>query len=128
MNPTRIKTSAAPQAIGPYAQAVTWQGLVFCSGQIALDPETGELVGSGDVRSETRRAMTNLGAVLAEAGSGFDRVLKTTIYVADMNDFGAVNEEYGRFFEGGALPARATVEVAGLPKGARVEIEAIAAG
>ena len=115
----------APRAIGPYSQAIAWGSLVFCSGQIALDPQTGTLVGGGDVQSETRRAMDNLAAVLAAAGSRLDRVLKTTIFLVDMGDFAAVNEIYGTYFTQ-APPARATVAVAALPKGARVEIEAIA--
>jgi 2-iminobutanoate/2-iminopropanoate deaminase len=120
-----VSSEGAPKAIGPYSQAIAWGSLVFCSGQIALDPASGTLVGEGDVRAEARRVMDNLAAVLAAAGSGLDRVLKTTIYLVDMADFTAVNEVYGQYFPQ-APPARATVAVAGLPKGARVEVEAVA--
>jgi len=119
-----IATSNAPAAIGPYSQAVVQDGWLWCSGQIALDPATGELV-HGDVATETERVLDNLGAVLAEAGADFSSVVKTTIYLADMADFATVNEVYGaRFAE--APPARAAVEVAGLPKGVRVEIDCVA--
>ena len=117
-----IKTPEAPAAIGPYSQAVVAGGFVFCSGQIPLDPQTGQLVGGDDVRAQTRRVMDNLGAVLAAAGSGFGQVVQTTIFLADMNDFAAVNEVYASYFEGMQPPARATVEVARLPKDVRVEI------
>ncbi len=117
-----IQTPEAPAAIGPYSQAVVAGGFVFCSGQIPLDPQTGQLVGGDDVRAQTRRVMDNLGAVLAAAGSGFGQVVQTTIFLADMNDFAAVNEVYGSYFEGMQPPARATVEVARLPKDVRVEI------
>lgn len=123
-----VRTGAAPAAIGPYSQAIRvppGEGLVFCSGQIALDARTGELVGPGDVRMQARRVMENLAAVLLAAGSSLDRVVKTTIYLQDLGDFGPVNEVYGGFF-GKAPPARATVQVAGLPRGALVEIDAIA--
>jgi 2-iminobutanoate/2-iminopropanoate deaminase len=124
-----VSTAAAPAAIGPYSQAVvTPPGarLVFCSGQIALDPRTGEVVGAGDVRAQTERVMENLGAVLAAAGASFSSVLKTTIFLVDLQDFATVNEVYGRRFAT-SPPARATVQVAGLPKGVLVEIDAIAA-
>ena len=117
-----IKTPEAPAAIGPYSQAVVAGGFVFCSGQIPLDPQTGQLVGGDDVRVQTRRVMDNLGAVLAAAGSGFGQVVQTTIFLADMNDFATVNEVYASYFEGMQPPARATVEVARLPKDVRVEI------
>jgi 2-iminobutanoate/2-iminopropanoate deaminase len=120
-----VSTAGAPAAIGPYSQALAAGGLVFCSGQIALDPGTGEMVGPGDVRAQARRVMENLGAVLAAAGSGWDRVVKTTIYLADLADFAPVNEIYGSYFPS-VKPARATVQVAGLPRGALVEIDAIA--
>jgi 2-iminobutanoate/2-iminopropanoate deaminase len=121
-----ISTPDAPQAIGPYAQAVSATGrLVFCSGQIPLDPKTGELVGAGDVRAQTERVMQNLAAVLAAAGASFANVTKTTIFLTDLQDFAAVNEIYGKHV-GAPPPARATVQVAGLPRGASVEIEAIA--
>jgi 2-iminobutanoate/2-iminopropanoate deaminase len=122
-----ISTTGAPKAIGPYAQGVVASGarLLFCSGQIPLDPATGEMVGAGDVRAQTERVMLNLGAVLAAAGASWAAVVKTTIFLADLQDFAAVNEIYGRFFPAHP-PARATVQVAGLPKGALVEIEAMA--
>ncbi len=126
----QISTEKAPKAIGPYSQAIVSGGvaagqLVFCSGQIALDPATGEMVGAGDVRVQARRVMDNLKAVLEAAGATLQQVVKTTIYLADLQDFGAVNEIYGSYF-GAIPPARATVQVAGLPRAARVEIDAIA--
>jgi 2-iminobutanoate/2-iminopropanoate deaminase len=122
-----ISTESAPKAIGPYAQAVVASAgsLVFCSGQIPLDPKTGEMVGASDVRMQVERVLENLGAVLAAAGASFATVVKTTIYLADLQDFGTVNEVYARYF-GQSLPARATVLAAGLPRGALVEIDAIA--
>jgi 2-iminobutanoate/2-iminopropanoate deaminase len=122
-----ISTKGAPAAIGPYSQAVVAPAarLVFCSGQIALDPVTGEMVGAGDVRAQTERVLENLGAVLAAAGASFASVVKTTIFLADLQDFGNVNEVYARYFPS-QPPARATVQAAGLPRGALVEIEAIA--
>jgi 2-iminobutanoate/2-iminopropanoate deaminase len=121
-----ISTPDAPKAIGPYAQAVSATGrLVFCSGQIPLDPRTGEIVGSGDVREQTERVMQNLAAVLSAAGASFAQVTKTTIFLTDLQDFAAVNEVYAKHV-GESPPARATVQVAGLPRGASVEIEAIA--
>jgi 2-iminobutanoate/2-iminopropanoate deaminase len=122
-----VATDDAPRAIGPYSQGIVAGGLVFCSGQIALDPATGELVGASDVRAQARRAMDNLRGVLEAAGSSLARVVRTTIFLADMGDFGAVNEVYGGYFSG-APPARVTVQAAGLPKGALVEIDAIALG
>lgn len=119
-----IATKSAPHAIGPYSQAIRSAGMVFLSGQIALDPATGKLV-SGDARVETERVMENLAAVLQAAGLTFDHVVKTTIYLVDFADFEAVNEVYGKRFSR-VLPARATVQVAALPRGARVEIDAIA--
>jgi 2-iminobutanoate/2-iminopropanoate deaminase len=124
MNISSVRTDNAPAAIGPYSQAIACGDLIFCSGQVALDPASGELM-DGSVGDQTRRAMENLGAVLAAAGTAFSRVVKTTIYLTDMNDFVEVNEVYGSFFEGDP-PARATIAVAGLPKGARVEIDCIA--
>ncbi|HJL20324.1 MAG TPA: RidA family protein [Sandaracinaceae bacterium LLY-WYZ-13_1] len=121
-----IATDDAPAAIGPYSQAVCHGDLLFCSGQIALDPESGEIVGEGDVAAQTERVMANLGAVLEAAGSSFAQVLKTTIYLTDLGDFGTVNEIYARAFEGADPPARACVEVSGLPKGVQVEIELVA--
>lgn len=119
-----ISTTNAPAAIGPYSQAVVEDGWLWCSGQIALDPATGELV-AGDVATETERVLDNLGAVLAEAGVDFSAVVKTTIYLADLADFAIVNEVYGARFAA-APPARATVQAAGLPKGVRVEIDCVA--
>lgn len=117
-------TRNAPAAIGPYSQATGLGSLVFLSGQIPLDPATGTLV-TGDIKAETEQVMKNLAAVLAEAGSSFDQVLRCTIYLTSMDDFQAVNEVYATRFPGNK-PARATVQVAGLPRGARVEIDAIA--
>jgi 2-iminobutanoate/2-iminopropanoate deaminase len=122
-----IVTPDAPKAIGPYAQAISVPAgrLVFCSGQIPLDPQTGELVGAGDIRAQTERVLANLAAVLAAAGASFADVTKTTIFLTDLRDFANVNEVYARFV-GASPPARATVQVAALPKGASVEIEAVA--
>ena len=119
-----ISTEKAPKAIGPYSQAISLGDFIFTSGQIPLDPATQQLV-QGDIRAQTERVMENLGAVLAAAGVGFDKVVKATIFVADLNDFAAVNEIYGKRFPENP-PARSTVQVAALPKGARVEIELIA--
>ncbi|HOX49801.1 MAG TPA: RidA family protein [Spirochaetia bacterium] len=120
---TRISTKAAPAALGPYAQGVRSGGLVFCSGQLGIDPATGAL--EAGVEAQARRAMENLKAVLAAEGLGFADVAKTTIFLADMADFAKVNEVYGSYFEG-AYPARSTIQVAALPKGGLVEVEAIA--
>jgi 2-iminobutanoate/2-iminopropanoate deaminase len=120
-----IHTVAAPEAIGPYSQAVAAGGYVFTSGQIGLDPTTGELV-DGGIEAQTRQVMANLAAVLAAAGLTFADVVKTTIFLIDMNDFATLNAVYGESFEDGPKPARSTVAVAALPRGARVEIEAIA--
>ena len=120
---TRISTKAAPAALGPYAQGVRSGGLVFCSGQLGIDPATGAL--EAGVEAQARRAMENLKAVLAAEGLGFANVAKTTIFLADMADFAKVNEVYGSYFEG-AYPARSTIQVAALPKGGLVEVEAIA--
>ncbi|MGZ6143127.1 MAG: RidA family protein [Myxococcales bacterium] len=119
-----ISTDKAPKAIGPYSQAITAGDFVYTSGQIPLDPATQALV-QGDIRAQTERVMENLGAVLAAAGTSFDKVVKATIFVIDLNDFAAVNEVYGKRFPKDP-PARSTVQVAALPKGARVEIELIA--
>lgn len=122
-----VSTDRAPGAIGPYSQAVRAGQLLFCSGQIPLDPASGEMVGQGDIRAQTRRVMDNLAAVLEAGGSSLAQVVKCTIFVTDLGDFAAVNEEYANYFATGAPPARACVEVSALPKGAEVEIEAIAA-
>lgn len=119
-----VTTDRAPKAIGPYAQAIASGQLVFCSGQIALDPRSGELVGA-TAREQTARVLENLRAVLRAAGSDLDHVVKTTVYLTDLADFGEMNAVYGEAFAGHA-PARATVQVAGLPRGARVEIECVA--
>jgi 2-iminobutanoate/2-iminopropanoate deaminase len=128
MQHTTVRTAEAPAAIGPYSQATSvWIGhkkMVFCSGQIAIDPATGAMV-EGDVETQTRRVLDNLGAVLASAGGHFGDIVKTTIYLADMNDFAAVNAVYGERFPHNP-PARATVQAARLPRDARVEIDAIA--
>ncbi len=120
-----IATGKAPQAIGPYSQAIKAGSLLFCSGQIPLDPETGALV-EGDIAAQTRRVFANVGAILEAAGTSFDRVVKTTVFLADMNDFAAMNAVYATFFADPA-PARSTVQAAGLPRNARIEIEVIAA-
>ncbi len=124
----KIESAGAPRAIGPYSQAVEARGTrtLWLSGQIPLDPATGEMV-KGDAAAQTARVMENLGAVLAQAGAGFEHVVRCTIYLADLADFARVNEVYGRSFPKDP-PARATVQVAALPRGARVEIDAIAVG
>lgn len=119
-----ISTEAAPKAIGPYSQAVRAGSLVFVSGQIPLDPSTGLLV-EGDIVAQTHQVFANLKAILAAAGTSLDHVVRATVFLADMNDFGAVNEVYGSYFSSPA-PARATVQAARLPKDARVEIDVIA--
>ena len=123
---TTIATPDAPGAIGPYSQAMRAGQLVFLSGQIPLDPESGELVGADDVAEQTERVMRNLEAVLQAAGARFEHVVKSTIFLTDLGDFTVVNRVYGARFEGVAPPARATVQVAALPRGAKVEIEMIA--
>ncbi len=120
-----ISTDAAPAAIGPYSQAIFVDGWVFCSGQIPLDPATGALV-EGDITAETQRVMANLDAVLQAAGATFSDVVRTTIYLTDLANFAEVNKIYGGYFASGPAPARATVQVAALPRGARVEIDAVA--
>jgi 2-iminobutanoate/2-iminopropanoate deaminase len=123
-----VSSSGAPQAIGPYSQAIVHAGLVWCSGQVALDPAKGELV-AGGIEAETRQVLRNLGNVLAAAGSSLERVLKTTVYLQRMDDFARMNAVYGEFFASAQAkpPARATVEVAKLPRGALVEIDCVAA-
>jgi 2-iminobutanoate/2-iminopropanoate deaminase len=124
LSKTVVSTDSAPQAIGPYSQAVTSEGLVFCSGQVGLDPASGKLV-AGSVADETRRALENVGAVLAAAGTGFERVVKVTAYLTDMGTFQEFNGVYGEFFDS-EPPARATVGVVALPASARVEVECVA--
>jgi 2-iminobutanoate/2-iminopropanoate deaminase len=119
-----VSTENAPGAIGPYSQAVKTGGMVFCSGQIPIDPETGDFV-SADVAEQTEQVLRNLSAVLKAAGTSLDNVVKTTVFLADMNDFTAMNEIYTRYFEENK-PARATVQAARLPRDARVEIDCIA--
>lgn len=119
-----ISTENAPGAIGPYSQAVKVGNMIFCSGQIPIDPTTGEFV-SDDVAEQTEQVLKNLNAVLEAAGSSLNNVVKTTVFLADMNDFVAMNEVYARFFSDNK-PARATVQAARLPKNARVEIDCIA--
>ena len=121
-----ILTKEAPAPIGPYSQAIDAGSFVFCSGQIPLDPNTGEIIGSGDVEAQTRQVMKNITAVLKQAGADFNKVVKTTIFLKNMGDFPKVNSIYGEFFEA-PYPARSTVEVARLPKDVLVEIEVIIA-
>jgi 2-iminobutanoate/2-iminopropanoate deaminase len=122
-----ISTAAAPQAIGPYSQAIVAVGArtLYCSGQIPLDPGTGAMVGAGDIKAQAHQVMRNLAAVLAAAGGSLGDVVKTTIFLTDLQDFALVNEVYGGYFTG-TPPARSTVQVVGLPKGVQVEIDAIA--
>ena len=120
-----VLTDKGPKPIGPYSQAVKSNGFLFASGQVALDPRNNEFLG-GDIRLQTERAMENIKAVVEAAGSNLHHVVKTTVFLKDMNDFAAMNEAYGTFFPA-APPARATVQVARLPKDALVEIEVIAA-
>lgn len=119
-----VRSDRAPAPIGPYSQAVLAGNELFCSGQIALDPQSGELAGS-DAASQAEQALSNLGAVLEAGGMSYADVVKTTIFLVDMNDFAAVNDVYAKYFDA-AKPARSTIAVAALPKGARVEIEALA--
>lgn len=119
-----VSTSAAPKALGPYSQAIRAGNLLFVSGQIPVDPATGELV-RGDITVETRRVLQNVGEILTAGGASFERVVRTTVYLVDLNDFPAMNEVYATFFPTPA-PARSTVQVARLPRSARVEIDVIA--
>lgn len=122
-----IRTDAAPAPVGPYNQAIAATGqMVFVAGQIALDPETGAIVGQGDVTQQTERAMNSLKAILDAAGATLEDVVKTTVFLADMNDFAAVNAVYARYFDEATAPARACVEVARLPKDVLVEVDCIA--
>lgn len=123
-----ITTDQAPAPVGPYNQAVVVTGpLMFVAGQIALDPATGELVGQEDVAAQTEQVIANLKAILVAAGASLDNVVKTSVFLKDMNDFGTVNEVYAKYFGGESAPARACVEVSRLPKDVAVEIECIAA-
>ena len=124
MKRERITTTAGPSAIGPYSQAIVAGEMVFVSGQIPLDPASGTFV-QGEIEAQTRQVMRNLGGILEAAGSSLDLVVKTTVYLANLDDFEVMNRTYGTFFKGDP-PARATVQVARLPKGALVEIDAIA--
>jgi reactive intermediate/imine deaminase len=124
--PVAINTEAAPAPVGPYNQAVLAGGWLYCSGQIALDPASGAMVGDGDVASETRQVLRNLQAVLRQAGASPAQVVRTTVYLVDLADFATVNGLYAEVFDGPVAPARACVQVAALPKGARVEIDAVA--
>ena len=126
MQPEAVITASAPAPVGPYNQAVKAGGVLYCSGQIALDPSTGLMVGAGDVEAETRQVLSNLQAVLEAGGSSPGQVLRTTVFLADLDDFARVNAIYAELFSDGVSPARACVEVAALPKGARVEIDCIA--
>jgi len=119
-----ISTTSAPASIGPFSQAIRAMGLVFVSGQVAMDPETGEVI-DGDIAAQTDRTLKNLASVLAAAGSGLDKVVRCSVFLRDMNDFARMNEVYGKYFSS-APPARTTVEVSRLPRDARVEIDAIA--
>ena len=126
MQPEAVITASAPAPVGPYNQAVKAGGVLYCSGQIALDPSTGLMVGAGDVEAETRQVLSNLQAVLEAGGSSPGQVLRTTVFLVDLGDFARVNAIYAELFSDGVSPARACVEVAALPKGARVEIDCIA--
>jgi 2-iminobutanoate/2-iminopropanoate deaminase len=119
-----IATASAPKAIGPYSQAIRAGSLLFVSGQVPIDPATGNLI-EGDIVAQTRRAFQNVGEILKAGGASFDHVVKTTVFLLDMNDFAAMNEVYGTFFAP-PFPARATVQVARLPRDARVEVDVIA--
>jgi 2-iminobutanoate/2-iminopropanoate deaminase len=119
-----VKTDAAPQAIGPYSQAIKANGFVFTSGQTALDPRTGQMVGQ-DIKTQTRRVLDNIKAVLQAAGTSMDKVIRCSVFLKDMNDFGPMNEEYGSYFKE-LPPARTTVQAAKLPRDALIEIDAIA--
>jgi 2-iminobutanoate/2-iminopropanoate deaminase len=127
MSRTVIRTSDAPAPVGPYNQAIVAQGqMVFTAGQIALDPQTGAIVGDGDVAKQTEQVMVNLAAVLKAAGSSLHQIAKTNVYLKDMNDFAAMNAVYAQYFDEATAPARACVEVARLPKDVLVEIDCIA--
>ncbi|MBC7825591.1 MAG: RidA family protein [Candidatus Parcubacteria bacterium] len=127
MTRTIIQTNAAPAPVGPYNQAILASGqMIFVAGQIALDPATGAIVGEGDVAAQTERSLTSLKAILEAAGATLQDVVKTTVFLADMNDFSAMNAVYAQYFDEATAPARACVEVSRLPKDVRVEIDCIA--
>lgn len=120
-----ISTTKAPAAIGPYSQAIAAGPFVYTSGQLPIDPATGTM--PADIKAQTRQSLTNVSVILEAAGLGMDNVIKTTVFLSDMNNFAAMNEVYGQFFKEGSYPARSAVEVARLPKDALVEIEVVAA-
>ncbi|MDB9311649.1 RidA family protein [Spirulina sp. CS-785/01] len=127
MSKTVIHTPNAPAPVGPYNQAIVASGqMIFVSGQIPLDPQTGEFVGSGDISQQTQQVMQNVQGILEASGVTWENVVKMTIYLTDLSNFGTVNQIYGQYFQEDSAPARACVEVAGLPKGALVEMECIA--
>ena len=119
----KIETNNAPAAIGPYSQGIVTGNLLFVSGQLPIDPKTGEFAGD-DIVSQTRQSLENIKAIIVEAGSSMDKVVKTTVFLTDINDFGKMNEIYGEYFTG-VCPARCAYQVSALPKGAKVEIEAV---
>ena len=121
-----IETNSAPKPVGPYNQAVLVENWLYCSGQIALDPSTGVMIGNGNIEEETRQVLKNLMAVVEAAGGESSNVIRTTIYLTDLNDFAKVNAIYAETFGGSASPARACVEVSNLPKGGKIEIDCIA--
>ncbi|MBW3041584.1 RidA family protein [Prochlorococcus marinus] len=121
-----IETKSAPAPVGPYSQAVLIENWLYCSGQIALDPETGEMIGNGDIEKETKQVLKNLIAVVEAAGGGTSNVIRTTIYLTDLSDFAKVNQIYSEIFNNKVSPARACVEVSNLPKGGKVEIDCVA--
>ena len=121
-----IETNSAPKPVGPYNQAVLVENWLYCSGQIALDPSTGAMVGNGNIEEETKQVLKNLMAVVEAAGGESSNVIRTTIYLTDLNDFAKVNAIYAETFGGSASPARACVEVSNLPKGGKIEVDCIA--
>ena len=121
-----IETNSAPKPVGPYNQAVLVENWLYCSGQIALDPSTGAMIGNGNIEEETKQVLKNLMAVVEAAGGESSNVIRTTIYLTDLNDFAKVNAIYAETFGGSASPARACVEVSNLPKGGKIEIDCIA--
>ena len=121
-----IETNSAPKPVGPYNQAVLVENWLYCSGQIALDPSTGVMIGNGNIEEETRQVLKNLMAVVEAAGGESSNIIRTTIYLTDLNDFAKVNAIYAETFGGSASPARACVEVSNLPKGGKIEVDCIA--